>query len=256
MSHALEILFRPTLILNVILAVTLVVLWRKWRDDRRRLLWAIVPFVLLTIISIPAVAYLLMGTLEWSFPPSSEMPDSAQALVVLSGYMYAPDDGSRAQAELSWDTYYRCRHALRMYQRTKGCPILVSGGLSEGAPHGPPLADAMRDFFIEHGVKAGDLIVENQSLNTHENAVFSSRLLRERGIQRIVLITEAKHIWRATKCFQNEGMEVSPSACNHFTTRFRHRVEDYLPSPYGAAAFLAGLHEWVGVAYYKLRGWI
>jgi uncharacterized SAM-binding protein YcdF (DUF218 family) len=231
-------------------------LWRQRRESRRRLLWVTVPFVLLSILSIPAVAFVALGTLEWSYPPSDDLPENPQVLVVLSGYMYAPDSGRRDQAELSGDTYYRCRHALRLYRKAKGCPILVSGGISDGAPNGPPLADAMRDFFLEQGVKASDLIVENRSLTTYENALESCKLLRERGIQRIVLITDARHTWRSLLCFQKQGMDVVPSACNSYTARFRHTLGDYLPSPRGAARFLEAFHEWLGVAFYKLRGWV
>jgi uncharacterized SAM-binding protein YcdF (DUF218 family) len=168
--------------------------------------------------------------------------------------MVAPTN-DRNRAELGPDTYYRCLHALSLYRQVGGCPILVSGGISEGAPEGPPLAEAMRVFFQERGVKAADLIVENRSLTTHENAVECARLLRERGIGRIVLITDAKHLWRSSLCFRKEGLEVVPSGCNAFTARFRNRLEDYVPSPQGAARFLDAFHEWVGVAYYKLRGW-
>jgi uncharacterized SAM-binding protein YcdF (DUF218 family) len=176
-------------------------------------------------------------------------------IVVLSGYMTAPKE-DRQRAELAPDTYYRCLHALALYRQVGGCPILVSGGLSDGAPEGPPLAQAMETFYRERGVKAADLVVENRSLTTHENAVECCRLLQERGIDRIVLITDAKHLWRASLCFQREGIEVVPSGCNAYTDRYRNQPVDYWPSPYGAAHFLDAFHEWVGLAYYKLRGWI
>jgi uncharacterized SAM-binding protein YcdF (DUF218 family) len=255
MKHVVEFLIRPTWVLSLVMAVALLRLWWKRPDDRRRLRWVIVPFLLLNLISTPIVAYLTLAPLEWPYPPLTELAEPPEMIVVLSGYMVAPKE-DRNRAELGPDTYYRCLHALSLYRHVGGCPILVSGGMSEGAPEGPPLAEAMRDFFRERGVKASDLLVENRSLSTHENAVECARILRARGIRRIVLVTEAKHLWRSSLCFREQGIDVRPSGCNAYTARFRHRLEDYLPSPQGAAHFLDAFHEWVGLGYYKLRGWI
>jgi uncharacterized SAM-binding protein YcdF (DUF218 family) len=254
-NHFVEFLIRPTFVLPVVIVAALVQLWRRRPDERRRLRWVVAPFLLLAVISTPAVSYLALWTVESAYPLQTELGERPEVIVVLSGYMTAPK-ADRSRAELGPDTYYRCLHTLTMYRQAGGCPILVSGGISEGAPDGPPLADAMVLFFRERGVKAADLIVENRSLTTHDNAVECSRLLRERGISRIVLITDAKHLGRASLCFQKEGIAVVPSACNAYTARYRNRLDDYLPSPHGAGHFLDAFHEWVGLAYYKLRGWI
>jgi uncharacterized SAM-binding protein YcdF (DUF218 family) len=255
MNHLVEILIRPTFVLYLVMAAALVQLWRKRPDDRRRLWWVIGPFLLLSVISTPAVSYLALGTLEWQYPLQTELTERPEIIVVLSGYMTAPKE-DRSKAVLAPDTYYRCLHALTLYRQVGGCPILVSGGICDGAPEGPPLADAMVTFFRDCGVKVTDLAAENRSLTTRENAVECSRLLRERGIDRILLITDAKHLRRASLCFQREGIAVVPCGCNAYTAQFRNRLGDYVPSPYGAGHFLDAFHEWVGLAYYKLRGWI
>jgi uncharacterized SAM-binding protein YcdF (DUF218 family) len=255
MNHLLEFVIRPTFILYVLMAAALIQLWRKRPADRRRLAWIIGPFLLLSLISTSAVAYLALGTLEWSYASRTELSECPEIVVVLSGYMTAPKE-DRNLAELGPDTYYRCLHALSLYRQFGGCRILVSGGLSEGAPEGPTLADAMHTFFREHGVAENQLLVENRSLTTRENAVECSRILRERGISKIVLVTEAKHLRRASLCFQEQGIAVTPSSCHAYTSRYRNQLEDYLPSPQGAGHFLDAFHEWVGLGYYKLRGWI
>jgi uncharacterized SAM-binding protein YcdF (DUF218 family) len=256
MSHALDYLIRPTFLLWMMVIFAIVNLWRKRKEDRRKLLWLTIPFVLLTVISLPVVAYLAQGTLEWSYIPLENVPKGSQVLVVLSGSMYAPDTGRRDQVELGANTYYRCLHALRLYRNTPGMRILVSGGIAEGAPQGPPLAEAMRDFFLDHGVNDTDLMVENRAQTTQENALECGKILRERGLEKMVLITDANHMWRSLMCFQKQGLEVYPSACNSATARFRNQWHDYLPSPYGAAGILNAFHEWMGVGYYKIRGWI
>jgi uncharacterized SAM-binding protein YcdF (DUF218 family) len=256
MSHTLEFLVRPTFWLYLILAWGLICLWRNGRETRGRLLWLTIPFVIGSIISLPVVAHLALGTLEWSYPMEVEISKRPDMVVVLSGYMFAPQDGQRDRIELGPDTYYRCLHALAIYRQVGGCSLLLSGGIVEGKPGGTSLAEAMRDFLVRRGVKPEDLTVEKRSETTYENAVECAKILRERGVSHIMLVTDAKHLWRATLCFRRQGIEVAPSACNFATARFRNRFEDYLPSPRGAAQFLDAYHEWFGVLYYQLRGWI
>ncbi len=254
--HALEDLLRPSVLLFLFLGLAIANLWRKRREGRGRLLAVTVPYVLLYLMFMPIIDYLILIPLEGPYPRTVSLAERPEVLVVLSGYMYAPDDANPKRVELGVDTLARCMTALKLYRKARGCPILVSGGRSIGAPKGPRLAEAMRDFFRENGVKASDLIVENQSNNTHENATESAGLLRKRGFQRIVLITDSMHMRRASLCFEKLGFEVVPAACTSYTGRFRHDWTSYLPSPRGAARFLEGVHEWVGLAYYKLRGWV
>ena len=74
----------------------------------------------------------------------------------------------------------------------------------------------MRDFLIEQGIEDSCLIVESQSENTYENAVESGKLLRTRGVRHVVLITDADHMFRASRCFRKQGLEVTPSPVRHW----------------------------------------
>jgi uncharacterized SAM-binding protein YcdF (DUF218 family) len=252
----LEFVSRLTFLLGLVLGLAILNLWRKRRETRTRLLWVTIPFVALMLTSIPAVAYLALGTLEWSYPVAGDLAGRPDMLVVLSGSLHVTEGGRREQAALAPDTYYRCLHALRLYRQVGGCPLLLSGGMVEGCPEGPALAEGMYDFFIQQGVKPHELIMEKQSRTTYENALACANILAERGAQRVVLVTDAKHMWRAVLCFRKQGIQVEAAACNHYTARFRNLATDYLPSPNGAIHFLEAYHEWLGVAYYKLRGWI
>lgn len=253
MYHLLSLLTRPTTLLFLVLAAAIAVLWWKRLESPRRLRWVTIPFVLLALLSTPAAGFLALGTLEWSYPPHEDIPAETQALVVLAGYV-RPQDAVRLRAELGSDTLYRCLHAAALHRRANDLPILVSGGLPDGVPPGPPFAEAMRTFLVELGVPTERIWVEDRSRTTHENAEESARLLRERGIERIVLVTDAEHMRRSAGCFRKQGLDVTPSPCNHAATQFHGQLRDFLPGADGAGRVERAAHEWLGTLYYWLRG--
>lgn len=253
MYHILMLITRPSTLLFLVLGVAIFQLWRRRYEFPFRVYWIVVPFVVLVIVSMPAFGHLLLGTLEWPYPPSFAVPDDAQAIVVLSGYV-RPQDATRLRAELGADTLYRCLHAVQLHRRARHLPILVSGGVPDGVPSGPPFAEAMRDFLVELGVPPSRIRMEDRARTTHENAVESARLLAEGDVKRIVLVTDAEHMFRSVGCFRKQGLEVVPRACNHGATEFHWQVRDFLPSADGLARVESVGHEWIGTLYYWLRG--
>ncbi len=77
--------------------------WRKQPEARRRLRWVFVPLLGLLVVSTPAVAYVALGSLEWSYPPRNGRPTNTKAIVVLGGYLRPPDE-VQPEAELGQDT--------------------------------------------------------------------------------------------------------------------------------------------------------
>ena len=194
-------LLTPLPILCLLLAVGLIVLWRSRRASRGQLLWLAIPLVLLVLSTLPAVSYLALGSLEWAYPPEDGRPADAQAIVVLAGYVRPPND-LRPEAELGQDTYSRCLHAARLYRQGEPCLVVVSGGKVESDTPGPTLAEVMRDFLLTQGVAAKDILLEDKSSTTYENARETADLLSQRGIERVVLVTSATHMQRSERCLR------------------------------------------------------
>lgn len=253
MYQFFSLLTRPSCFLFLLLGAALAALWWRRQEKRRRLVWATAFYVLLAVLATPAAGHLALGTLEWSYPAGGELPADAEAIVVLSGYV-RPQDGVRPRPELGTDTLYRCLHGLTLSRSNRHLPIVVSGGIPPGVPTQVPFADTMRAFFVEMGVPPEQVWPEARSTTTHENAVETAELLHTRGIRRIVLVTDAEHMRRAAGCFRKQGLEVTPSACNHVATQFHWQLRDFLPCSEGLAMAERTTHEWLGLGYYWLRG--
>ena len=192
-------ILQPYPLLFLLIAVALVLVWRR-RGENRRLLLLTAPIIILTTVNMPVAANLALGSLEWRHAPQPERPGDADAIVVLCGYVHLSNDLS-GNLELGPDTLNRCLHATRLYRRGRPCAVIVSGGKPEGA-EGPTMAESMRDFLLTQGLPAHDILLEDRALSGYENAVETAKLMSKRGIRKIVLVTSAVHMPRAAACFR------------------------------------------------------
>jgi len=208
----------------------------------------IASIALLLVLSTGAGSRLLVAPLENRSlaVPNPKMVD-AKAIVILGGgrSFAAPEDGNRDQP--STQTLARLRHGARLYRMT-GLPILVSGGAPDrgGESEAAVMARALReDFHIP--VRW----LEDTSENTAQNAAHAATMLREAGIDRALLVTDAIHMPRAMQIFSKTGLTVMPAA-TEFRSRKPLSVADFIPSAGGLQTSHYALHEWIGMVWYRL----
>src|SRR5438270_12213496 len=106
-------------------------------------------------------------------------------LIVLAG-------SSASDGVMGYNSYLRCQYALRAYQDGGFREIVLSGGGQ------PPIAVAMRDFLVGNGVSPDRLLLEATSTSTHENAIYTRRVLGSESA-RVVLLTSDYHMFRARR---------------------------------------------------------
>lgn len=113
-------------------------------------------------------------------------------------------------------------------------------------------------FLIVAGVRPGDIVLENRSRNTHENARFSANMLRDQfHTDRCVLVTSASHMRRAVACFRNENVRVTPFAGGFLSRRRSFGLGEYiLPNEQTFADSYYLIREMVGYAVYWVMGYV
>src|ERR1017187_9118388 len=207
----------------------------------------------------------LIGLFLWSWPPSTALfartlerwysfghypAGEADAIVVLSASVY-PSDPSEPEALPGYGTFLRCRHAAWLYRNWKPLPIVASGGMDH---YKVVMADVMRQALEDSGIPGDMIWTESASRSTYESALFTARLLRTKNIHRIVLVTEAYHIPRSAQCFRKQGLEVIPAGCAARYLQFEGRWTQFFPSARMIMYNEDSLHEWIGLAWYRLSG--
>jgi uncharacterized SAM-binding protein YcdF (DUF218 family) len=242
LRRLLETLILPPLsVLALFLLGTVVKRWRKLTGQMLQAL----ALIWLWLAATPCVGGMLLHSLQ-SYPPLPPTATStdAQAIVVLSAGS-DPLGSEYGSPVIGPITLQRLRYAVSL-QRRLGLPILVSGGRPTSSA--PTLARMMKETAErEFGAKVR--MLENRSSDTRQNARFSSQILKENGIERILLVTSAWHMPRAMGCFEHAGMAATAAP-----TGFRGKIfaswTSYLPHWNGLRDTCLAMHEWGGRLVY------
>ncbi|MFZ1539628.1 MAG: YdcF family protein, partial [Chromatiaceae bacterium] len=150
----------------------------------------------------------------------------------------------------------RILRAARLYRAGKVGRVLAVGGNQSWLGNPVPEAEAMRDLLVEWGVPAAQVLTETASGNTRENALYAAAIIREHGWTRVLLVTSARHMHRAVAAFRAAGIAVIPSATDYAVVGPQPLdVLDFLPNADALGGVSFALREWLGRAYYWLRGW-
>jgi uncharacterized SAM-binding protein YcdF (DUF218 family) len=107
----------------------------------------------------------------------------------------------------------RLDHAAELYRDGLAPIVIVTGGLTGEATRTE--ADAGREYLLERGIPAAAILCEDRSRHTLENLFNAREDLRQRGLRRVLLISDPLHLARASAMATGLGLEVatSPAPC-------------------------------------------
>ena len=149
----------------------------------------------------------------------------------------------------------RIMDAQQLYHQGKIKKLLISGGNGMLFNDGYIEANAMRDHLLLNQIPNEDILIENTSRNTKENAFNSAKILKkEYSNGTFLLITSANHMKRAQFCFEKAGIitQAFPTDC---TTSFTNFGVEYmfLPRVNALEVWETLIHEWIGYTVYKIK---
>jgi uncharacterized SAM-binding protein YcdF (DUF218 family) len=245
----------PSSVLIVALALGVVLMLRAWRRGKRPSEarfgcgLTVTSLVVLYLASTPLVARWVAESLERQNPPVDPvtMP-VADAIVVLGGSMYAtvgPDGTTLLYARHASD---RFETAIQAFCAGRA-PIIAFGGGGTGVPGTPTEGEWNRARAIARGVPADRAIAGPVALYTSDESEGIARVLRERGVKRIILCSSAVHLPRARMNYEKLGFEVTPLPSDFAT---RGTAEDWswallIPRGMALSQVDAGVKEWMGL---------
>jgi uncharacterized SAM-binding protein YcdF (DUF218 family) len=98
------------------------------------------------------------------------------------------------------DTDARITEGVKLYQQAWAPKVIFSGAAAEGDVSN---ALAMKRIAVASGVPAKDIIIEEDSKTTAENADFTAKIINDNNFKSIVLVTSPYHQRRAYTQFRS-----------------------------------------------------
>ncbi len=244
-------------IISILIVAAIVFRWLQWRRSSYVIFFvALAAFLAIGCGPLPA---LLANGLQAGYVVDVTVePGSGAMAIVLLGNGTERLAGSQGNAiEPAPLAYGRLFKALELYQTCKrrsansACILLVTGG--DPQHHGASEAAVYGARLQGLGVDPRDLILEERSLNTFQNAQYSAPLLSAHSAERVLLVTSGLHLRRSLLYFAHFGVKAHPVRADYVSA-----MPSALPLSYNFLVADLAVHEYEGVLryyVYQFLGW-
>ncbi len=155
--------------------------------------------VLVLLVTVLLVVGLLASRI-YSFGNASS-DAQADAAVVLGAAVWT--------ANVSPVFRERINHGIDLYRRGKVRKLIFTGG--QGNPGEPTESSAARDYALQRGVPATDILIEEKSHTTYENILYAKELADNHGIKKVLIVSDPLHMKRAVAMAEDVGLVAEPS---------------------------------------------
>jgi uncharacterized SAM-binding protein YcdF (DUF218 family) len=254
LSKTITYLALPLPLLTICLLVYIFV-----RKQKIRRIAGILFVALFFLFSNPFLINQLMQWWEAPATPIQALDSSYDAAIILGG-ITASDQKPLDRIHLHKGAD-RIMHVVQLYKLGRVKKIIVTGGsgLLLEEPGSRSEASQIRQVLLISGVFPADIILEEKSRNTRENALYTARLLEEKSLNkdRLLLVTSAFHMRRAMGCFNQ--LALFPQS---YSTDFYANEQEYdpvsllIPTDDAFPTWTRLIKEWIGYLAYSTMGYI
>ena len=200
-------LIQPSSLILLLILFSTLLLWTRWARAGRRLV--LLGALLLLIAGLSPLGYLMYIPLEDRFPRADLTNIEPDGIIVLGGAEETLVAEARNVPALN-EAGERIVETAMLAWRFPKTRVVFTGGSANILYGGGSEADSARTQMISLGLSPERLLLENQSRDTYENALFTRVLLAPKPDERWLLVTSAGHMPRAVGCFRSLGFNVLP----------------------------------------------
>lgn len=251
LSKIFEFLATPTHL--GLFTIALGVLLSFTRDSRAGAALSAGGVLLLLILGFSPLASLMALPLEARFPAPPEDAPAPDGIIVLGGSVDENLSGLRGRVTLA-DAAERLTAPIALKRQYPKARLVFTGGTASLRGSAYTEAGTVKKFWEEVGLDQGDILYEDKSRNTFENAVFTRDLVKPKPGERWLLVTSAMHMPRSVGIFRKAGFDVVAFPVDYRTAGAmggwslpRHASKSFVLAEFAA-------HEWAGLLVYWLTG--
>jgi uncharacterized SAM-binding protein YcdF (DUF218 family) len=152
----------------------------------------------------------------------------------------------------------RLLQVLPYYYNNRIKKIIFSGG--SGSIEFPERREGIyvQKYLKSIHIPDSAMIIESNSRNTYENAVFTKKMLDSLNVKgNFLLVTSAYHMPRSLAVFKKAGFKNLTPYITNKVSGSRRFTPDHLLLPNQNALFSLHflIHEWLGYIVYKIKGY-
>ena len=171
--------------------------------------------------------------------------------IVLGGYSSYDEDLKNIEFNECGDRLF---YTMKLYKLGKINKIVISGGNGQLINEGYMESNWSKDFLVDFGIPEDDIIIENKSRNTWENALYTYRLIKPNTDNRLLLITSGWHMKRATFCFNKNHIQIDPFPTDFTKNKINLNLEYLLlPNASSYEKWDILIKEIIGNLVYRIR---
>lgn len=252
LSKTLWWLLAPVNLLLLLLVAGMALLFTRFaRTGKTLVALAALGFIVFGVLPTGAI---MMRQLEDRFPRPPAITQAPAGIIVLGGGVNQVVTAMRGPLELT-AAGDRMTEAAMLARRFPQAKLVFTGG--SASLLGSPLREAhvARRLFLGLGLPPEQLLFEQESRNTHENAILTRDLVKPQPGQTWLLVTSAAHMPRSVALFRKAGFQVTPYPVDYRTSGsprdYRLVSSDILG---GLTLTDTAIREYLGLAAYWLAG--
>lgn len=226
------------------------------KNDKRKKIAVITSLVLFVFFGNLAIIGKAFSLWEAKAVKISELPDYELGIVLTGVVNLEQEPQDRVHFNKGAD---RILHTIQLYKLGKIKKILVTGGSGKLLGEKRSEAPELKKVLLLSGVPDSVIILETESRNTHENAIFSKRVIDSIGLKgNKLLITSAYHMPRAKGCFDKAGLQTDIYPVDFYEISSPELTPDVwlIPSERAYVGWQILIREWIGSVMYRLAGYI
>lgn len=199
--------------------------------------------LLFYLFTTPILSNSIIRSLEsrYSLPKNV----SGDAIIMLSGGATLDTPNIGGNGHLSGSAANRLITCVELYKKLN-LPIIISGG--QVFQNTGREADVAKTILINMGIPEDKIIVENQSLNTTQNAKFTKVILNNHNFKSPILVTSAFHMERSVIQFKKFDVQVLPFPTDYQTNiKASNTPNDFIPSGDAIQKISIAVKEYIGI---------
>ncbi len=203
----------PTTELSTLVAVS------TGRPRRRKIKLWLLSTLILAVLAPPVLGASLLGAVYWQARTDETRPVEAIVVMGTAQYNGRPSPVLRARLD----------RVVELWDEGIAPLVVVTGGKQEGDAFTE--AEASHDYLVERGIPDDAILLEDQGRDSWESLQGVASLLKERDLDRVLIVSDGFHLLRLKKMAHDLGLRayvtaaedspIRPGSANEFSYMIR-----------------------------------